>query len=122
MDEDPLPDNFERTRPGWRYVLWFGWNFLALAWVGVGIIAAIVAQFAFAPLLRNGDRIQGATAVSVGIAVFAADFICRSLDREASGWKRYVSPFAGGAIILIPAWLLAIGIVATGIAVLIGKA
>ena len=122
MNEEHQPDDFRLTRPGWRYALWFGWNFLALAWVGVGIIVGVVAQFAFAPWLGNDDRLQGAVTISVGVAVFVADVICRTVDRDARGWRRYASPFAGGAIIFIPAWLIAIGLVATGIAVVFGKA
>ena len=122
MSEERQPDDFGLTRPGWRYALWFGWNFLALAWFGVGILIAIIAEFAFAPWLGNGDRIHGAVAISVGVAVIVADLICRTVDQEAKGWTRYVSPFAGGAVICIPAWLVGIGIAATGIATVLGMA
>lgn len=109
-------------RPGWRYVLWFGWNLLALAWIGVGIVVGALTNAVCSPVLQNGQQLQGAVSIAVGVAVVVADIICRSRDSECHGWRGFVSPFAGGALAFIPAWLIALGIIATGIATVLGKA
>ena len=111
------------SRPGWKYALWIGgWNFLALAWIGVGAAVGIAAFYLCSPWLRKAPQLNGAVSTAVGVAVVAADLIWRHRDPDSEGWTRYVSPLSGGAVVFIPAWLIGFGIIATGVATLFGAA
>ena len=110
-------------RPSWRYIYWAGWNVLALAWIVVGAVGGLLTEFVVCPLLRGRQLRTAAIAIGVGLAVLAADLICRWRDRVETGPSRLISADAGGtAFFFVPAWLLGIGIIATGIAFALGVA
>ena len=107
-------------RPTWRYVWWNGWNYLAMAWMLVGGATAAVASGVLASWDLTTNRHHGAVTIVAGLAILLADIVCRLWDRQATGVSRFISPHAGGAVLAIPSWLIAVGIVGTGIAVLFG--
>ncbi len=47
-----------------------------------------------------------------GVAMIICDFIYRSRQREMALLWRFVSPLAGGTIVLLPVWTLGIGTIA----------
>jgi hypothetical protein len=59
-------------------------------------------------------------AVVVGLVILLADVVCRVRDRHSTGVSRFTSRDAGGAVLAVPAWVIAAGIVGTGIAVMVG--
>ena len=120
MNEHPESDDL-MPLPGWRYILWNGWNLLAIGWLFIGALVGLVTNLVCSPLLRDG-RMNGAVAIAFGVALVVADLIWRWRDARDNGWRRYVSPIAGGAVLLIPSWLIGSWVVAAGIATLLVKA
>ncbi len=110
------------SRPAWRYRTWRHWNYLALVWLLVGIMAGLIASWACSRWYLSTKQHSGAVAIVVGLVVFVADVVCRMRDWELTGASRFIAPEAGGAVLSIPVWTIAIFIVGTGIAVLIGAA
>jgi hypothetical protein len=110
-------------RPAWRYIYLAGWNVLALAWILVGAVSGLFTEFVVCPLLRGRQLRTAAIAIGVGLAVLTADLTCRWRDRVERGPSRLVSGEAGGtAFFFVPAWVIAIGIIATGVAFALGVA
>lgn len=123
MSEEPELEEMT-LRPRWRDVEWCGWNLLALGWMLMGFVVGFVTGYVcsvFTPWLRD-QQLHGTVATAVGVSVVIADIICRTRDPETIGWRRYVSPFAGGAVLSIPAWFIAMWIIVTGILTALGKA
>ncbi len=120
MREKPETDDM-MVRPRWRYIEWHGWNLIAFGWIAVGIVAGLVTNLVCAPWLR-GVHLNGTVGVAVGVAVIVADLICRWRDPEPTGWRRYFSSIAGGAVLIVPAWIIGLWIVATGVVILLGRA
>ena len=89
----------------------------------MGFIVAFVTGFVcsvFTPWLRV-QQLHGTVAVAFGVSVVIADMICRTRDPETKGWRRYLSPYAGGAVLFVPAWFIALWIIVTGILITLGK-
>ena len=105
----------------WTRAYWIGgWNFLALAWLGLGILIGIATFFAFSPWTRRDHAVTGVVAIAAGAAVAIADPLWRSREESPNTW-RFLSPFSGGAVFfVIPAWLVGIGVAATGIVAFMG--
>jgi hypothetical protein len=123
MSEEPESENMT-LRPRWREIEWHGWNLLALGWMFMGFVVGFVTGFVcsvFTPWLRN-EQLHGTVAIAVGVSVVIADVICRTRDPETKGWRRYVSPSAGGAVLFVPAWFIALWIIGTGVLTALGKA
>jgi hypothetical protein len=119
MREYPESDDMI-SRPGWRYIEWRGWNLLALGWLLLGIVVALVTNVVCAHRLRDVQH-NGTVAIAAGVSVIAADLLCRWRDPEPSAWRRYVSAESGGAVLFIPAWLIAFWVVVGGIVTMAGK-
>ncbi len=124
MNEERESDDVMMYRPRWRCIFWCGWNLLALGWIGVGVVVGLVTNLVCQSWLSwlRDVQLTGTVAVAVGVSVILADLICRWRDLEPTGWRRYFSPFAGGAVVFVPAWVLGLWIAATGMVVLVGKA
>jgi hypothetical protein len=123
MSEEPATENIT-LRPRWRGVEWHGWNVLALGWMVMGFAVGSVTGIACSvciPWLRD-EQLHGTVAIAVGVSVVIADIICRARDPETKGWRRYLSPSAGGAVVFVPAWFIALWIIGTGILTTLGKA
>jgi hypothetical protein len=111
-----------QDRPKWRYVWIRGWNYLAIAWVLVGLVAGAAASSVLTAWNLATTRHHYIVAVVVGLAIIVADAVCRLRDRHSTGVSRFISPDAGGAILVVPSWLLGVGIVVTGAALIFGWA
>jgi hypothetical protein len=111
-----------QDRPKWRYVWFRGWNYLAIAWVLVGLVAGAVASRVLQAWNLTTIQHSGIVAVVVGVVVIVADAVCRMRDRHSTGVSRFTSRDAGGAVLVVPSWLLGVVIVVTGAAVMFGWA
>jgi hypothetical protein len=109
-------------RPRWRYHWHGGWNYLAMAWGLIGLVAGAAASWLLEAWNLTTTQHSGIVAVVVGLVVIVADAICRGRDRHSAGVSRFTSPDAGGAVLVVPSWLLGVGIVVTGAAVMFGWA
>jgi hypothetical protein len=107
-------------RPTWRYVWHGGWNYVAMAWVLVGLVAGTVASRVLQAWNLTTTQHSGIVALVVGLVVIVADAVCRMRDRHSTGISRFTSPDAGGAVLMVPSWLLGVGILVTGTAVMFG--
>jgi hypothetical protein len=89
-----------------------GSNPLAAAFV---LIAALVATAAWFPVSwQFGDTLfSQMVAFGIGgVAMIICDLIYRARQRDTAALLRFVSPVAGGSILLLPSWILGIGTIA----------
>jgi hypothetical protein len=79
------------------------------------LIAALVATAAWFPVSwKFGDTLfsQMVAFGFGGVAMIICDLIYRARRRDTSALLRFVSPLAGGSILLLPSWIMGIGTIA----------
>ncbi len=104
-------------RPKWRYVWKNGGNYLAMLWLLVSWMAAVLGNWVIGHWYLKPYQHQGGVVIAAGLAAFLADMVCRIRDPYAAGISKFFDPDAGGTIVyFLPVWLIAFAFMAFGIA------
>jgi hypothetical protein len=100
---------------------WHGWNALAVRLVFVASLFATAGWFLVS--WKFGDTLfSQMVAFGIGgLAMILCDLIYRSRQRDTGMLLRFVSPLAGGTIVLFPVWTLGIGTIAVATSIYLSE-
>ncbi len=96
----------------------FAWNNLAKLAVFVGFVAGIASYFALATLRGETDVVKGIAILVGGVTVIAFDVAYRHRNNRDAGAVRYWHPDAGGALLILPIWVVGIMAIVGGASVI----
>ena len=96
-------------------IYWHGWNVVAGYLAGLGLVSALAAWFLASSVLGETELAKAITFGIAGVAVTCGDLIYRGRNPDFGPLWRFASPFAGGWVVVLPAWVIGFGMVATAI-------